>query len=341
MFTIKKNNSQRRSFRPFRPFTNFEKQYLKRLGTSLNGPVRESKKQSASQQDASQQQVQQDASQQQVQQDASQQRTNNQGASQKQTNKKRSIKPKQSMRKLATIKEVNKNKMATEIQRMFRGRVNAKLRPQFLSRVCPDSSECLIIGKQRDIAHKFFEGFKNLKYLDEYKKINSGANGSIFRINFLKNGYNSYGALKIATPFDSHLTSATLIERKFQENIPIDNLYLTEPDNMIYEYLVGLYLNQYIDYFPNFLETYQLFKITDFNTYKNIILQIHDTNPVNNVDPSVLKTDMEPLNYENILKNLDHLKDAINDGCTANSFGIDKLRNSYTYCLMTQKTNHT
>jgi hypothetical protein len=231
---------------------------------------------------------------------------------------------------------INKNKMATEIQRMFRGRVNAKLRPQFLSRVCPDSAECLIIGKQRDIAHKFFEEFKTLKYLDQYKRINSGANGSIFQINFLKNGYNSYGALKIATPFDSHLVTPEIIERSFIENMSLDRLFLNEPDNMIYEYLVGLYLNQSIDYLPNFLETYQLFNITNFNTYKNIILQIHESSTVKKVDSSVLKTHMKPLKYENVLKDPTQLKYIIDDGCDVYSFGIDTLHQSYTYCLMTQ-----
>ncbi len=233
-----------------------------------------------------------------------------------------------------------KKSMATKIQAAFRGRLNIKIRPHFLSKVCPDSSECIMIGKNKDITYKFFDGFKNLKYLHEYEVINSGDNGSIFKIDFMKNGYHSYGAIKIASPINSSvvdpINGPIKINRDFYKDETLSSFYLTSPDNMIYEYLVGLYLNQYIQYLPNFLETYQLLQFNDFDTYKNILLQIHDKQNTKPVSIMELKKHLIPLKYENVLNDLDELKYMIDRGCESHTFGIDTLRKSYTYTLMTQ-----
>jgi hypothetical protein len=239
---------------------------------------------------------------------------------------------------LNTVVEQNKTKMATKIQSAFRGRLNTKIRPHFLSKVCPDSSECLMLGKNKDIMFRFFEGFKNLKYLNKYELINSGANGSIFKLNFLKNGYNSYGAIKIASPFDKYFTNPKIILKRFLEGAAFSKMYFDEPDNMIYEYLVGIFLNQYISYLPNFLETYQLLQFSDFDTYKNILLQMDKSTKGLTTPISDLKNNLVPLNYDNILDptKMDELKYMINRGCDTYTFGVDKLRRSYTYALMTQ-----
>jgi hypothetical protein len=242
-------------------------------------------------------------------------------------------------------KSRTKTQKARIIQKAFRQSVNTKLRPQFLSKVCPDSSECLMLGSNRDITMRFFEGF-SLKYTDSYQLINSGANGSILKIKFNKHNYNSYGVIKISIPFDINKDDIKYI--KIGDNMQSHftyNIYKI-PDNMIYEYLVGLYLNEYVDYLPNFLETYQLFKIKEdksgIGQYKQLLYEIYgkDTSVQNfnenfkNILSPVLvddKGEKQDINY--VLNHM--LKRFILDSCN-DAFNIKNFKRSYTYLLMTQ-----
>ena len=52
----------------------------------------------------------------------------------------------------------------------------------------------------------------------------------------------------MATPLDDEFITPEIIEKDFKENTSLNSLVLAQPYNMIYEYLVGIYLNQYIDY---------------------------------------------------------------------------------------------
>ncbi len=239
-------------------------------------------------------------------------------------------------RKLNKISEENKQR--SNINKASNQNKN-QLIPKFLSKFCPDSSECLMIGKHQDLASQFFEGFRKLTYLKQYEIINSGANGTIFKIKFFKKDYTSYGVIKIAAPFKRITFNS--IKHEFFEGVKIKQP-LFGPDNMIYEYLVGLYLNRYKSLLPNFLETYQLLEFNDFNTYKKVVLQMKKTpsnkmkkTPSNELNVDDLKQNLLPLDYETVLDDSVKLQSLLSSGCKP-AFGIDKFKKGYTYALMTQ-----
>jgi len=107
----------------------------------------------------------------------------------------------------------------------------------YLQRVCINSGDCLLFGKEIEKIKQFFDYFRNFNYVDQIQRLNSNSkNGIITEIKYNKSGYISYAILKSA-----------------QFNIKF------KIDNIAYEYLVGLFLNEQSKYFPCFLETYGLF----------------------------------------------------------------------------------
>lgn len=131
----------------------------------------------------------------------------------------------------------SKMESAKKIQSAFR-RSKHTLRSKYLKYHCPESSECLILGKNRKEILQLFNGFKNFDYSEKIlTPIGSPSlNGIVHEIKFKHRNYISYAILK---------TSKT-----------------PRADNLIYEYLMGLFVNQINKYLPTFLETYSIFKCT-------------------------------------------------------------------------------
>ena len=205
----------------------------------------------------------------------------------------------------------------------------SKRQSQFLSYACGDSSECLMLGKYRTTTLQYFDNFKNLEYADTYQIINAGGNGVVLRLNFLKNKYNSYGILKVATPIDNLSPNKPI-------NLQKQYLLIFNPDNSIYEYLVGLHLNNLLDYLPNFLETYQLLRIDNYETYNDFIQKINSTQNLEyKVDDKLIRSFLQVTPTISFTDKIG-LSDLIHDGCITNAFGIKGLKKSYTYVLMTQ-----
>jgi hypothetical protein len=114
-----------------------------------------------------------------------------------------------------------------------------------LNVVCRDSGNCLAFGHYSEIIKRYFDNFSNLNLVvnSDIKRIGSpSANGFILEIPFKKNEFTALTALKCSSEPKS--------------------------DNLFYEYYVGKYfINQYINKFPCFVETYGLFTTTSSNSW--------------------------------------------------------------------------
>jgi len=132
-------------------------------------------------------------------------------------------------------KSKDKKSEASSIISKFMKRNPVKMRRNFLMSVCPDSGECVAVGKEMKVIRDYFEGFSDFHYLESpVKQIGKVSNnGFVKELKFNRGGYSSYAILKSALNTDS--------------------------DNLVYEYQVGQYVNKMCKYFPCFLETYGLY----------------------------------------------------------------------------------
>jgi len=110
-----------------------------------------------------------------------------------------------------------------------------KRRSMFLQAICSDSGVCIAFGKERKKIFDFFEGFTTFTYLKNIKAIGSvSVNGFVKELEYEREGYKSYAVLKSSR----------------QKNA----------DNLMYEYFVGLMINNLAEQAPCFVETYGHFK---------------------------------------------------------------------------------
>jgi predicted DNA-binding ribbon-helix-helix protein len=111
-----------------------------------------------------------------------------------------------------------------------------KKRAISLKSICPDAGFCMDIGKQSERIKKHFDGFVNFKYaVSPVKNIGEkSVNGFVKEITYEREGYKANAILKSPTTDSS--------------------------DNLIYEYLVGQYINKKFLIFPCFVETYGWYK---------------------------------------------------------------------------------
>ncbi len=118
-----------------------------------------------------------------------------------------------------------------------------------LSKICPNVSDCLLIGRYRPYILKWFNHF-SLEYCEnKVKRIGIDSdNAFILELEFYVNlivegkkmqGYTSYAILK-----------STLFKHS---------------DNLWYEYTIGKHLNQFHTFIPIFLETYNLYRYKSTN----------------------------------------------------------------------------
>ena len=111
-------------------------------------------------------------------------------------------------------------------------------RAHFLSAICSDSNVCLAFGRYADEIKKHFGGFTSFKHvIAPIKRIGEHSeNGFVNQLEYEHRGYTSYAILKSAkTP---------------------------EADNLLYEYVVGQYVNRLNKLYPCFLETYGFYMYT-------------------------------------------------------------------------------
>ena len=101
--------------------------------------------------------------------------------------------------------------------------------------ICFDSGMCIAFGRYTKMIEQYFEGFKNLRFLETpIKRISTGSNGFVHKLIHKKNEYVAKSILK-----------SSLTEKS---------------DNLFYEYLVGQYINKQCKKFPCFVQTYAWFE---------------------------------------------------------------------------------
>lgn len=98
--------------------------------------------------------------------------------------------------------------------------------------LCSDAGVCLAIGTLADVIKQHFQGFKTFAYVQApITRIGKeSANGFINQLNYVHRGYRACALLKSSKTEDS--------------------------DNLLYEYVVGQYINKLNKQYPCFLETY-------------------------------------------------------------------------------------
>lgn len=114
---------------------------------------------------------------------------------------------------------------------------------RFLKNICSDSNVCIAFGVEQPKIFKFFDGYTNkahiqlpIRSVGEHSK-----NGFINEITYERDGYISHAILKSSTKRGA--------------------------DNLVYEYIVGKYLNKMSKFFPCIMQTYSLVKYLDAESY--------------------------------------------------------------------------
>lgn len=175
-----------------------------------------------------------------------------------------------------------KNQKAARKIQSFMKRTEGKRKARFLQEICSDSGTCILFGKEKDKLMNFFK-FINFAYAKFPTKTisDTSKNGFVKEIRYERENYNAYAVLKSAKN--------------------------SKTDNVVYEYMVGKYLNEKAKQFPVFLDTYGLF------TYKNSLerdILFTKNELISNLTP------LDPMNTTNVCRKtstecilIQHLKD--------------------------------
>ena len=117
-----------------------------------------------------------------------------------------------------------------------RGTLIPKIRARFLNAICSDAGVCVAFGKERETIRRHFNDFANFEYAtSRAKRIGKvSANGFVIDIPYERDGYMANAVLK------SSMTNHS--------------------DNLLYEFAVGVRLNDIGAYVPCLIETYGLFR---------------------------------------------------------------------------------
>lgn len=180
--------------------------------------------------------------------------------------------------------------------RQFFQKNREKIRLLFLKTVCDNAGTCLAFGKYSDKIRQVFDfaRFQNVEYME---KINQGKNGFINQLHYKIGNYQSNTILKSSLHPGS--------------------------DNLAYEYIVGLFLNDIGRSLPCFIETYGLYQYNIQHTEngKNVYQHLLDIPKSQKVVGMDYKKLLSPLSYK-----------GVQDG----SFFENSCQNSKYICLLTQ-----
>jgi hypothetical protein len=178
---------------------------------------------------------------------------------------------------------------------------------------CKDTALCVTFGVDKSISDRFFE-YNNFEYLLKVKQIGApSANGIIHLLTYSRDyeavPYASTAVLKTSKTSKNAASStkSNTVQYKGQSSSPVKQGTIqykqpdtppSVPDNLFYEYLVGKYfINEQIIYFPCFVETYGVYKPSNYlvplNTVDNIQQYLEKLEP-----------DLTDPNSSNSLKNL-------------------------------------
>jgi thiamine kinase-like enzyme len=166
---------------------------------------------------------------------------------------------------IAEFRERVKKANATRKIKKFMKKHQQKRTAHFLKAICSDADVCMAFGTEADKIKKYFDDFNNFDLLSKpAKQIGSeSANGFVKDLTYEKNGYVANAILKSSTSDSA--------------------------DNLLYEGLVGQFLNKQGKRFPCFLETYGIYQYKP-NEPAYIEMKTHRLS-----DPVVLKLGLKKL----------------------------------------------
>ena len=118
---------------------------------------------------------------------------------------------------------------------------------------CKKFQKCLMLGFETNEIHTFFENFKHFKYVTNMSKL-PGTNKS------------SNGSIRILTHKKGNHSMDTIIK---------SSLKLTS-DNLLYEFLVGNFINKLSNQYPCFVRTYGLYLNKESNHFKLLDIRNND-----------------------------------------------------------------
>jgi len=194
-----------------------------------------------------------------------------------------------------TRKQRIREDAAAKIGKFMRNVDPNKRRALFLKSICSDAGVCIAFGKENNKIKEHFAGFVDVKYIKSpIKRIgHPSQNGFVNEITYERNGYVANSILK---------SSAN-----------------KSADNLMFEYLVGQYINKKSRAFPCFIETYGWFLYenpdiwTTMKTNKTIsdtsILKTLQIQPAQIRSPSSMEIACTNSKYISIL--IQHIKEAM------------------------------
>jgi hypothetical protein len=133
-----------------------------------------------------------------------------------------------------------------ELQDSLSERQDSKKRAVFLKSVCSNSGVCIAFGIESNRIKKHFDNFNNFNLLTgKVERMGEeSVNGFVKRLTYEKHGYVAQAILKSSVKEKS--------------------------DNLLYEGIVGQFLNKIGKRFPSFLETYGVFRYTNTVAYNEM-----------------------------------------------------------------------
>lgn len=113
----------------------------------------------------------------------------------------------------------------------------------FLKKICSDSNVCIAFGIEQPKIYAFFHGYADKKYIQlPIRRIGKPSrNGFVNEIEYQRDGYVSHAILKSSAKRGA--------------------------DNLVYEYIVGQYMNKMSKFYPCIMQTYGLLQYEDADSY--------------------------------------------------------------------------
>jgi hypothetical protein len=202
----------------------------------------------------------------------------------------------------------NKRKTASRKIGSFMKKHRTKIQLRFLNTICSDSNVCIAFGKEVKKIRGFFEDFKFGLLSEAPRVVGSSTNGTVQLLTFKKDEYVANAIFKTSNREDA--------------------------DNLMYEAMVGRFINRQKIRFPCFLETYGIFNNGRFYPRG----QIKDINHYRKIDmnkDTLIKSCEEPLNVGIMIENIKESK-TLNDTISELGFEYTNFMNTQILYILYQ-----
>jgi hypothetical protein len=142
-------------------------------------------------------------------------------------------------------KSIGKKNKYTSLTKKW-SKMRSRSKANALHTICYDSNFCMAIGKSYNKILNFFNDFHSFAYVSEniHRIGKKSSNGVIYQIKYHHRDYDAYAVLKSSIDIQS--------------------------DNLMYEYMVGMFLNRVIMRTLCFIGTFGMFKYNTQNAWNQV-----------------------------------------------------------------------